>query len=142
MTESNRIEYKQELNDKLEKEVIAFLNYRDGGNIYIGVDKSGKVIGIEDLDMDQLKIKDRLKNNIQPSCLGLFDVIHEPKGDKDIIRINIASGTEKPYYLKKQGMTEKGCFFRVGSASEPMPLRMIDELFSKRKAPKSRSTGD
>ncbi len=35
MTESNRIEYKQELTDGLEKEVIAFLNYREGGIIYL-----------------------------------------------------------------------------------------------------------
>jgi len=39
-TESNRIEYKQELSNGLEKEVIAFLNYRDGGIIYIGIDKN------------------------------------------------------------------------------------------------------
>ena len=33
MTETNRIEYKRELSDGLEKEVIAFLNYREGGII-------------------------------------------------------------------------------------------------------------
>jgi ATP-dependent DNA helicase RecG len=33
MQESNRIEFKRELTDALEKEVIAFLNYRDGGII-------------------------------------------------------------------------------------------------------------
>ena len=75
MTESNRIEYKQELNDKLEKEVVAFLNYREGGLIYIGIAKTGEVIGVEDCDAVQLKIKDRLRNNILPSCLGLFDEI-------------------------------------------------------------------
>ncbi len=132
MTESNRIEYKQELNDKLEKEVIAFLNYKDGGIIYIGINNNGKVIGLKNCDALQLKIKDRLKNNIQPSCLGLFDVIHEIRDEKDIVRITVASGSEKPYYLKKKGMTETGCFIRVGSASEQMPLRMIEELFSKR----------
>ena len=132
MTESNRIEYKQELTDKLEKEVVAFLNYREGGIIYLGIDKNGNVVGINDSDAIQLKIKDRLKNNIQPSCLGLFDVIHETKEGKDIIRITLASGPEKPYYLKKQGMSEKGCFVRIGSASEPMPVRMIEELFAKR----------
>ena len=132
MPESNRIEYKQELTDKLEKEVIAFLNYREGGIIYLGISKTGEVPGIDDCDSVQLKIKDRLKYNIQPSCLGLFDVIHEKRDDKDIIRITLASGPEKPYYLKRQGMSEKGCFIRIGSASEPMPLRMIEELFSKR----------
>jgi len=132
MTESNRIEYKQELTDKLEKEVVAFLNYREGGIIYLGINNDGVAVGVDDCDSVQLKIKDRLKNNIQPSCMGLFDVIHEKQKDKDIIRITVASGSEKPYYLKKQGMSEKGCFIRVGSASNPMPLRMIEELFAKR----------
>lgn len=32
--ETNRIEYKQELTDDLEKEAIAFLNYYEGGMSY------------------------------------------------------------------------------------------------------------
>lgn len=46
MTESNRIEYKRELSDGLEKEIVAFLNYHDGGIVYIGIDKNGQTIGI------------------------------------------------------------------------------------------------
>jgi predicted HTH transcriptional regulator len=30
------------------------------------------------------------------------------------------------------GMTSKGCFIRIGTAAEPMPLQMIDRLYSKR----------
>ena len=37
--ETNRIEYKQELIDDLEKEVVAFLNYREGRIIYIGKER-------------------------------------------------------------------------------------------------------
>jgi len=70
MTENNRIEYKRELTDGLEKEVIAFLNYHDGGVIYIGVEADGSVCGVTDSDSVQLAIKDRLKHNIQPSYLG------------------------------------------------------------------------
>jgi ATP-dependent DNA helicase RecG len=55
MTESNRIEYKQELTDKLEKEVIAFLNYQGGGTIYLGIDKNEQVVGIKYSDSDQSK---------------------------------------------------------------------------------------
>ena len=74
---SNRIEYKRELTDSLEKETVSFLTYRDGGVIYIGIDNNdSSVIGVTNCDEVQLKIKDRLKNNILPSCLGLFDVIH------------------------------------------------------------------
>ena len=130
--ESNRVEYKQELTDGLEKEVVAFLNYRSGGIIYIGIDKNGECVGIENSDDLQLKIKDRLKHNILPSCMGLFDVVAEEQENKDIIKLIVASGSEKPYYIKKKGMSEKGCFIRVGSASEPMQVRMIENLFAKR----------
>ncbi|MFZ2658120.1 MAG: RNA-binding domain-containing protein [Victivallales bacterium] len=132
MTESNRIEYKQELTDLFEKEVVAFLNSHEGGVIYIGIDNSGKVIGLDDSDADQLKIKDRLKNNIQPSCLGLFDVVHEKRESRDIVKVIVAGGLEKPYYIKKYGMSERGCFIRIGSASDPMPEEMIESLYSKR----------
>ena len=132
MTETNRIEYKRELTDGLEKEVIAFLNYREGGIIYIGINKEGNTYGLADADGDQLKIKDRLKNNIRPSALGLFDIVSEEQDGKNILKIILASGPEKPYHLKKYGMSEKGCFIRLGSAAEPMPQKMIDELFAKR----------
>ncbi len=102
MKESNRIELKRELTDSLEKEVVAFLNYREGGHIYIGIDDAtGTVVGVPDFDVIQLKIKDRIKNNIMPSTLGLFDVIAEQHDGERIIKITVASGSEKPYYLKK-----------------------------------------
>jgi len=134
MTETNRIEYKERLTKDLdlEKEVIAFLNYNEGGFIYLGIDKHGTVVGVNDMDGDMLKIKDRLKNNIQPSCMGLFDVSSDEKEGLDIIKVTVASGSEKPYYKRKFGMSEKGCYIRLGTAAEPMPLKMIDELFAKR----------
>ena len=134
MSETNRIEYKKELNPDvdIEKEVIAFLNYHEGGNIFIGIDKSGEVIGVKDLDGDMLKMKDRIKNNIMPSCMGLFDVKAEKKDNKDIIKITIAQGSEKPYFKKKYGMTENGCFIRIETAADTMPQKMIEVLFAKR----------
>ncbi len=130
--ETNRIEYKRQLTDGLEKEAVAFLNYHEGGVLYIGVDKTGQPVGVEDIDGDMLKIKDRLKNNITPSCMGLFDVAMEKVEEKEVIKITFASGTEKPYYIKRLGMSEKGTFIRVGTAAEPMPVRMIESLFAKR----------
>jgi ATP-dependent DNA helicase RecG len=104
----------------------------DGGVVYIGIDDSGTAIGVDTCDSVELKIKDRLKNNIQPSTLGLFDVFKEEIEGKEVIRITLASGPEKPYHIKKYGMSEKGCYIRVGSASEPMPVRMIEDLFARR----------
>lgn len=134
MSETNRIEYKQELNNNvdIEKEVIAFLNYHEGGIIYIGIDKKGNTVGVTDVDGDMLKIKDRIKNNISPSAMGLFDVVAETKDGKNLIKIIVAGGSEKPYFKMKYGMTEKGCFIRIGTASEPMPQILIETLFASR----------
>ncbi len=132
MIETNRLEYKSKLTDSLEKEVVAFLNYKEGGIVYIGIQGDSSVVGVENCDEVQLKIKDKLKHNIEPFCLGLFDVIVEEREDKSIIQIIVASGSETPYYVKKYGMSSKGCFIRLGSASEPMNSNMIENLFSRR----------
>ena len=131
-TETNRIENKEQLNEDFEQEVIAFLNYKEGGIIYVGINKNGQVVGVENTDLTQLQIKDRIKNNIQPSTLGLFDVIVETIDDKEIIKVVISSGTEKPYYLRKKGRTPEGCYVRVGSSKERMTERMIDDMYARR----------
>ncbi len=130
--ETNRVENKEQLNEDFEQEVIAFLNYKEGGIIYVGVRKDGQVIGVQDIDLMQLQIKDRIKNNIQPSTLGLFDVIVETIDDKDVIKVVISSGTEKPYYLRKKGRTPEGCYIRIGSSKERMTFDMIDEMYARR----------
>lgn len=134
LVETNRIEFKRELSDDLdlEKEVVAFLNYREGGIIYVGIDKFGNPICIDDLDGDMLKIKDRIRKNIMPSPMGLFDVTVTTIDDTKVIKVFVASGSEKPYYKAKYGMTTKGCFIRVGTAAEPMSNAMIEDLFAHR----------
>ena len=131
-TETNRIENKEQLNEDFEQEVIAFLNYKEGGIIYVGINKNGQVVGVEAVCLTQLQIKDRIKNNIQPSTLGLFDVTVETIDNKEVIKVIISSGTEKPYYLRKKGRTPEGCYIRVGSSKERMTERMIDDMYAKR----------
>lgn len=134
MDETNRIEYKLEITPELdiEKEIIAFLNYKEGGYIYIGIDKHGDTVGVDNIDDCMLKLKDRIKNNISPSAMGLFDIVKEEKDGCDIIKLTIASGIEKPYYKTKYGMTSKGTFVRIGSSAEPMSQNQINKLFASR----------
>ena len=132
LIENNHIEFKAELNDKLEKEVVAFLNSNEGGVIYIGVDDFGHPVYLENIDILQTKITDRIKNNILPATLGLFEVTTEVVEDKTVIKVLISSGLEKPYYIKKYGMSTNGAFIRQGSSSMPMSITMIEELFRKR----------
>ena len=130
--EDNLTEFKSELNDKLEKEVVAFLNSEKGGDIYIGVADNGECLGVDNPDQLQLMISDRIKNNIEPSCLGLFDVYPIEKDKKIIIRVVVSRGTEKPYYIKKFGMSPKGCYIRVGSGIQQMDRTMIDTSYAQR----------
>jgi len=132
MQENNRTEFKRELNDRLERVVVSFLNYPGGGELIIGIDDNGSVHGVDDCDFIQLKIVDRIRNNIRPQTLGLFDIVHTKMEDKDVIRIIVSCGQQRPYYIRKFGMSEQGCFVRVGSSSQPMSEQMIEELLSKR----------
>ena len=134
MIETNRIEFKRELTRELdiEKEVVAFLNYREGGIIYIGVDDSGKPVDIKDIDGDMLAIKNRIRDGILPTPMGLFDVTVERIDEKPVIKVFVSSGTEKPYYKKQYGLSPKGCFIRIGTAAEPMTQEQIDDLYTHR----------
>ena len=115
MTEINRIEYKREVTSELdiEKEVVAFLNYKEGGYIYIGIDKDGSTVGVSDVDDCMLRLKDRIKHNISPSAMGLFVIAEEQKDGRSIIKVTVASGIEKPYFKTKYGMTPRGAYMRV-----------------------------
>lgn len=132
--ETNRIEYKRELTPDLdiEKEVIAFLNYKEGGYIYIGIENDGTIVGVKDADECMLRLKDRIKNNISPSAMGLFDIATETRDGRTIVKITVASGMDKPYFKTKYGMTPRGAFIRMGTAAEPMAQEQIDRLFSMR----------
>jgi predicted HTH transcriptional regulator len=130
--ESNRIEYKEILNDKLERSVISFLNCQAGGRLYIGINDKGVIVGVENIDDTQKRIIDRIKNNVQPNTLGLFDVVVEERENIEIICIIVSSGSEKPYYEKKYGMTPQGCHLRVGNTVQQMTDKMIAKLFQER----------
>ena len=133
--ENEFIEYKEKLTDSLEKEVVAFLNAK-GGSIYIGVKDNGDVVGLPNIDKDQLQIKDRLIYGIAPAILPLFTISTEYIDGKAIIKISIKEGVEKPYYIKNKGLSELGAFIRIGSSAHPMPHDMIYS-FQSRLFPKS-----
>ena len=87
LIESEKVEFKSILNEKLEKVVVSFLNSKTGGDLYIGVNDDGTIIGVDNADKIQLAITDRIKNNISPTCLGLFDVYTEEMNEKTVIHI-------------------------------------------------------
>ena len=132
MPESQTIEYKRELSASFESEAIAFLNSKTGGHIYVGINDDGSIYGVKNSDLVQRQVADRILNNIRPATIGLFDIIPEERENRAIVHVIVSSGPEKPYYLKKFGMTPDGCFLRVGSSKRAMTDKMIMEQFSSR----------
>lgn len=130
--EDVRNEFKVKLTDRFEEEVISFLN-TNCGNIYIGINDKGDIVGINgNIDLLQRTIKDRIKDNIMPSTLGLYDVIVLEENNKKYIKIIVARGSDDPYYIKGMGMTPDSCFIRVGSSIQSMPYDMINNRVNKR----------
>lgn len=108
------------------------MNSKEGGDLFIGVSDDGDVLGLENIDKIQLQLSDRIKNNIKPVTLGLFDIVVKTDKDKKYIHLIVSSGQEKPYYIAKSGMSPKRCYIRVGSGNQQMPEEMIEDLFSRR----------
>lgn len=131
--EDCRNEFKIKLTDELAEVVIGFLNSKDGGNIYIGVNDKGEVVGLKNnLDLLQRKIKDLIVSNIEPSVLGLFDIEVLENDNKKYVHITVAKGIERPYHIKGMGMTSDSCFIRVGSSTEKMTTTLINKMFRAR----------
>ena len=88
MRETNRIEFKRELTRELdiEREVVAFLNYREGGTLYIGISDKQHIIGVD----NSKKLMEDIPNKIV-SKLGIYpDVRLLEEDGKEIIEIEVA----------------------------------------------------
>ena len=128
---SEVIVLKEKLDNSLESHVIAFLNTL-GGTIYLGVKDDGTICGIDDVDEVILQVSDKIRNNILPFMIGLSTIKVIEEEGKKIIAISVAGGLEKPYYLRKYGLSSKGCFVRSGTQTFPMLRSQIESLFSRR----------
>ena len=107
MLETKHIEYKQKATPELEKEVVAFLN-SEGGAIYIGIDKEGHTVGVTSPDTLQLELKDRFKNNIVPSCMGLFDILAEKREGKMLSKLLCLWAMSDLTTLRNMGFRKRG----------------------------------
>jgi len=128
--ETETVEYKEKVNDSLEKEVVAFLNAK-GGVIYVGIKNNGDIVGIQNVDKTQLQIKDRLIFGVSPAVLSLISINTEFLNEKTVLRISIKEGGEKPYYIKSKGLSESGAFIRIGNSAQPMTNTMIHSFQNK-----------
>jgi ATP-dependent DNA helicase RecG len=122
--ESSILEFKRELpgNDQIIKTIIGFCN-QNGGKLILGIDNSRKIIGLKEEDLN--KAFEFLDKTI-------FESTHPPiipkiysqfVNNKSILIIEVASGMNKPYFRKSEGL-KKGTYIRLGRNT----LRATDDL--------------
>ena len=63
MTEGMTTEFKREYTDDIKKTIIAFANTR-GGEVLIGVEDDGTIIGVLDVDGTMLKVTNAMRDSI------------------------------------------------------------------------------
>jgi len=118
LKESVSVEFKSIVIDDIKKNIIAFAN-SGGGTLYIGITNSGDVVGLTNADIDMMNINNMLRDGIKPDVTLFVQSKIEKMHDRDVIRIDVQSGTERPYYLVGKGIRPEGVYVRHGAASVP-----------------------
>ena len=127
--ESDTVELKQEYIKDIRKEIVAFAN-TVGGTIYIGVDDTGAVIGLDNPDVVMLAVLNMARDSIRPDIMGFIRCGIQDIADKKVVEIRIQKGPDRPYYLRDTGLTPGGVYIRNGSASNPASTYLIKKMIS------------
>ena len=125
--ENEFVEFKRQVTGDIAKEIIAFAN-ASGGTIYIGIDDDGAIVGVGNADDVLLQAKNIARDAILPNLMMFVKFKKEMMDGKNVIAIEVAEGSNKPYYLKSKGMRPVGVFKRNGSGIDPVSeegIRML-----------------
>lgn len=125
--ESEIIELKEKFTDVVIRDIVAFLN-TSGGNIYLGIDDYGKIIGIENEKIDEIqkKISDMITSQIEPNPQSEVSMRLVNEEGKNILIINVNKGYKPIYCIKKYGFSSKGCLIRIGTTCKELNSEEIE----------------
>ena len=115
------------LPDSIPKEIVAFAN-TEGGELYVGIRNDGSVVGVADPDDVMTRISNVAHDTILPDVMPFIQIRPIEMEGKQVVKTTIAVGTERPYYLAKEGLKPKGVFVRRGSACIPLNEAGIREM--------------
>ena len=130
--ESETVELKEIYTSDLKKEIVAFAN-TNGGTIYIGVQDSGDIIGVDNADFVMQQISNSIRDSIRPDVSMFVNIGLLQEDKKFFIKVTVSQGTKKPYYLSDKGLKPTGVYVRSGTTSAPasedairMMIKMAD----------------
>ena len=126
-SESTTVELKREINADFQKEIVAFAN-TDGGDIYIGLEKDGAVVGVDNPDEVMAQVGNMIRDGIKPDLTAYTSINTIVDSGKNIIRVAVLRGTKRPYHLSEKGLKPGGVFVRHGVSSVPATDEVIRSL--------------
>lgn len=116
MSETQNIEYKTSWRDEYLKWICGFAN-ANGGTIYIGMDDTGKVVGVADAK----KLLEDIPNKVRDILGIMVDVDLHETNDGDYIEINV-----DPY---PNAVNYKGQYhYRSGSTKQELKGAALDKF--------------
>lgn len=133
MIESVNVEFKEldresrGLPSSTAKELISFAN-TEGGNLYFGIADDGSVIGTDDPEDVMGRLTSLVHDAILPDLMPFIQVRPVKMEGKTVVKVTVSIGTERPYYLKKEGLKPSGVYVRRGSACFPLNEAGIREM--------------
>ena len=113
------VEYKREYVPELRKDVVAFAN-TTGGTIYVGIADNGDIVGVDSPDEIMLRISGSLKDSIVPDIMPFVQIRVGERDGKAIVKIEVAVGSARPYYIREKGLKPTGVYVRRGTSSQPL----------------------
>ena len=125
MRENVDVEFKEpdrktgKLPDSVSKAIIAFAN-TEGGELYVGITDDGTTVGVENPDDVMTKISNVAHDTVLPDVMPFLQIRTIERDGKNVVKATVSIGTERPYYLAKEGLKPKGVFVRRGSACIPL----------------------
>ena len=110
------IEYKERYTPKIDRDIVAFANSK-GGQLLLGVDDTGKVVGE--------KLTNKMKAEINAIARNCDPSIHikNIRQIGKVVVIEIAEGDEKPY------SSSSGYFRRLDAVTQKMTQREVRAIF-------------
>ncbi len=120
MQESSTLEFKAAYNkEQIARVICSFLN-NQGGQVVVGVDETGQLLGVSGAEGKVAELSQFLVNEIVPEAA--ISVALETRNKKSILIINVWKGTKQPYIF--QGTV----YFRRGSSTTPASTQQLAAL--------------
>lgn len=126
-TETSIVELKRSFVPSIKKEIVAFAN-TDGGEIYVGVEDDGNVVGVTNPQAVADSINHMIHDDIVPD-LSMFAEAHVDEYEGvDLVVVTVHRGPDRPYCIAGKGLRPEGVYVRQGTSAQPLPFDGIRQL--------------